>query len=365
MLLLSLRNPQHPCGHHDHDDATDTTSHRGLQSSKPSSAPHVQRQGEDAMTAIMSTSTPPASKRPKLSLQTSSVSSLHAGHKSRTAFNLSLVTQIPTYSNTYGNAIDHPSVGAPSTPSDKKHSPQSSPEDHSSPSSSNLSATTLTSCHSSPFPSSTPYSLSLGPRSILRNSPLPRKLVSATSSRTPKLLFPRPKKVCFREELEDLIPSSIVDETPAASETPYSDASDKRLEDEILERKALDDLLEEEATTFQVCGRRKRRRDWIWRPLEDDILSPRHRNASDLKTANGGSTNSYRPIPELKRETTTSQNSQWPCESFGKPTADNRENQSRHENREALIVRPSVEADSHMAPATQHIANKGRTITVE
>jgi len=359
MLLLPLRSPRHPRGHHDHDDATYTTSLQGLQSSKPSSAPHMQRQSGDSMTAMMPTTTAPASKRPKLSLQTSNASALHAGHKSRSALNLSLVTQTPTYSNTYSIAFNDPSVGTSSAPNDNKHSPQSSPDEHSSPSSLSSSATTLTSCHTSPFPSLTPYSLPLGPRSILRNSPLPRKLLSATSTRTPKLLFPRPKKVCFREELEDLIPSFIVDETPAASKTSDSDASDKRLEDDIVERKALDNMLEEEATTFHVCGRRKRRRDWIWRPLEDDILSPRHRDVPDVKTATGALPSSHRPIPELKREITFAENLQCPCGSFGKLTANNGAPQSRYEDGEALIVPESVAADSHVATTTQHIANKG------
>lgn len=315
MLLLPLRSPQHPRGH-GHDEATYTDHHQRLQSSNPPSASHAQRQGGDAVTIPMSTTTSPASKRPKLSLQTSSVSALHAGHTSRTALDLSLVTQTPACNNTYGNAFNHPSLGDTCHPSDKKHSPQSSPEDRSSPGSSNTSATTSTSCHTSPFPSSTPYSLPLGPRSILRNSPLPRKLVSATSTRTPKLLFPRPKKVCFREALEDFIPASVVDETPAASETSNSDASDPRLEDEITERKALDGLLEEEATTFHVCGRRKRRRDWIWRPSEDDM--PPHRDAP-----NGASPSSHRPIPKLKRERTVSKNSQCSCGISGKLTVDN------------------------------------------
>lgn len=302
------------------------------------------------MATISTTSTTsPASKRPKLSLQTSKVSSLHAGQKSRTTPNLSLVTQTPTYSNTCTNALIHPSVGSRSNPSNQKHSPQSSPEDHSSPGSSNSSATTSTSCHTSPFPSSIPYSLPLGPRSILRNSPLPRKLVSATSTRTPKLLFPRPKRVCFREDLEDLIPTSIVDKTAAASELSSSAASDTRLEDEIAERKALDELLEEGATTSHVCGRRKRRRDWIWRPLEED--APRRCNVSDVV-----SSSSHRPIPELKRETTLSK--QHACENFGKATVDNEPSQNHHDS-EALKMPQSMAADPHVATTQQQNASKG------
>ena len=51
------------------------------------------------------------------------------------------------------------------------------------------------------------------------------------------------------------------------------DVSDKRLEDEISERRALDELLEEEGSATKPHSRRKRARDWIWRPLDDDILA--------------------------------------------------------------------------------------------
>lgn len=147
--------------------------------------------------------------------------------------------------------------------------------------------------------------------------------------------------MCFREDLEDLIPTLIVDEIVAASELLSSAASDTRLEDEIAERKALDEVLEEEAIASHVCGRRKRRRDWIWRPLDDDVS--RRRYAPD-----GVSSSSHRPIPELKREMTVSKNSQHACGNFGKATVDDEPLQN-HCDSEALIMPESMAADPHVA----------------
>ena len=252
-------------------------------------------------------------KRPKLSLQTANVSSLPAGQKSRTALNLTVVTQNPTYGTSYANAFNGPFMGISSTSSDENPSQQSSPEDCSSPRSSNSSATTLTSCHTSPFSPAMPYCLPLGSRSILRNSPLPRRLVSASSTRPPKVFFPRTKKVCFRERLEEYIPIPLADETTDPSKTQNCDSSDTRLEDEIAERKALDDLLEEEVTKPLVHGRRKRRREWIWRPLEDDIYSLRDGDVPGVDELQAFPPHD-RPTPYLKREQTVSEVPQSPFE---------------------------------------------------
>lgn len=329
MLLLPSRSPQHPrgrCNHSDNAITNYTISSQGSQSLATATIPHLQRQEGDRMMATTPNTTPPMPKRPKLSLQTSNVSSLPGGHKSRTVVNLTVHTQTPTYGNTYLNAFDSPSAGSLSTPSDEKTSPQSSPEDRSSPSSSNSSATTATSCNTSPFTSITPYCLPLGSRSILRNSPLPRRLVSGASTRTTKLLFPRTKRVCFHDRLEDFIPTPLVDETPDDSEASDSDSSEKRLEDEISERKALDDLLEEEEATPQVNGRRKCRREWIWRPLEDDILSPPNGKISAMDDARAPAC-CDRPVLLLKREETVSEDWQKSSENFQKsPMSDSDNN---------------------------------------
>ena len=136
--------------------------------------------------------------------------------------------------------------------------------------------------------------------------------------------------MCFRERVEEFIPIPLRDETPDASEISDADSSEKRLQDEIAERKTLDDLLEEETATAYVHGRRKRRREWIWRPLEDDILSPRYRDAPAMEGAKG-SLSSDRPVPELRREQSISEIPQSPRDRFVSP-----------------VVSKSVEADSQM-----------------
>ena len=149
----------------------------------------------------------------------------------------------------------------------------------------------------------------MGVRSILRNSPLPPLLIPSTVPKTAKVLFPRIKHVCFRERLEELIPTPIIDKIDDTSDVSDSDTSDKRLEDEIAERKALDNLLEEDegnSTASSVLGRRKRRtRDWIWRPLEDDITASQSQNACNKCDERREDVRHCRRVPEVKRDETT------------------------------------------------------------
>ena len=327
MLLLPLRSPQHLRVRQEHNNDDNAAAaiypalHKGIQFSENRHGPDSQDHPADSMMSTLPSARIPVTKRPKLSLQTSSASTLPAGHKSKTALNLTAVSQSPTYGNTYANALNctfQKTDDWSSTPRDEKISPQSSPEDRVSSSSSSTSATTSSSCHTSPFPMTAPYCLPLGPRSILRNSPLPRRLVSASATRTPKLLFPRSKQVCFRERLEELIPTSPEKEAPNISEGSDSDSSDQRLEDDIAERKALDNLLEEETATTWAHGRRKRRREWIWRPLKDDVLSPQHRDSFTACAAEAPPS-SERPMPEPKWEDAISLSPQNPRHSDVKP----------------------------------------------
>ena len=87
--------------------------------------------------------------------------------------------------------------------------------------------------------------------------------------------------MCFHEKLVEIIPTPIIDETPGTSDMFDSDTSDKRLEDEIAERKALDEFFGEDLATPVHGHRKRRRRDWIWRPLENDILVPQSQHISD------------------------------------------------------------------------------------
>lgn len=80
-------------------------------------------------------------------------------------------------------------------------------------------------------------------------------------------MFPPVKSVIFHEPLEEIIPTAKLEEPSDSSD---SDGSDKRqrTEDEIKERRAI--IEEEDGSATPVHGRRKRRREWVWRPLDDD-----------------------------------------------------------------------------------------------
>lgn len=325
MLLLPLRSPQYPRPRHEHDndDAAATAAtiypapQKGTQFSEKSYRADSQSNPIGNMMSTLPSTRVPAAKRPKLSLQTSSPSTLPAGHKSKTSLNLTIVSQSSTCGNMYANAFSCACEKTDDwsyTPCDERISPQFSPEDRALSSSSSTSVTTSSSCHTSPFPMTTPYCLPLGPRSILRNSPLPRRHVSGPATRTPKLPFPRSKQVCFRESLEELIPASPERDAPNISEGSDSDPSDQRLEDDIAERKALDQLLEDETATITAHGRRKHRHEWIWRPLKDDILSPGHRDPLTAGVVEP-SPSRERAMPEVKWEDAISLSPQKPLHS--------------------------------------------------
>ena len=304
MLVLPVRSLQRTHGSHSQKDQH-TGPHPDQQQSDSHSTLDLQSQATDAMLSVMPTTSPSAPKRPKLSLQTSSISSSPVGQKSRTAPRMTSVAQSPTADNTCANCP----FPTPLMPQSANASTDIRFHHHVSPSSSSSSATTSSSGHTSPFPSGAAYSLPVGAHSILRNSSIPRRIISSTTTRTAKVLFPAVKRVSFHERLEEIIPTRIPDETHDTSDLSESDTSDKRLEDEIAERRALDDLLEEETSTTPVQGRRKRRRDLIWRPLAEDSL------ASEIKSTHAPQGKAAigrlpRHVPELKRETTARENTE-------------------------------------------------------
>ena len=277
MLVLPVRSLKHSTDKHDQtDDLHIKPSLRPQQSDKQSTSASENRETTDAMISVMSTTRAPPSKRPKLSLQTLNVSPTATGHKTRPAHQMTKVTESPITDSTCTKTLN-PSCSVPNARQSPVASPESRSHDYSSPSPSNCSGSTVSSGYTSPCPTTVPYTLSIGPRSILRNSPLPQRLVSATTVRTAKVRFPPTKRVCFQERLEEVIPTQIMHENPEElSDTSIIfdvDVSDERLEDDISERRALDELLEEEASTTKPHSRRKRARDWIWRPLDDDILA--------------------------------------------------------------------------------------------
>ena len=277
MLVLPVRSLQHSTDNHDQtDDLHIKPSLRPQHTDKQSTLDLKSCEATNAMISVMSTTRSPIPKRPKLSLQTSNVSALPTGHKTRPAPQMTMATESPITDSTRTKALK-PSCSVPIAPQSPLASSESRSNDYSSPSPSNSSGSTVSSGYTSPSPTMVPYSLSIGPRSILRNSPLPQRLVSTTTVRTAKVRFPPTKRVCFQERLEEVIPTQIIQEnTEESCDTSIVfdvDVSDKRIEDEISERRALDELLEEEALTTKPHSRRKRARDWIWRPLDDDILA--------------------------------------------------------------------------------------------
>lgn len=229
------------------------------------------------MISIMPSPKPPTPKRPKLSLQTpAAVSS--PGEKTKTTLTLSTGPEILIPQNTYANAFAPSQTPASIIHQIQEASLQACPDDQiTPPSSTSSSATSSSSGHSSPFPVSAPYSLPIGARSILRNSPLPRKHLSVASTRINRRLFLPIKRVIFREILEDVIPAQIVD---YSSDSADSDCGEKRpratfekVEDR--ERQWAGGF-EEGVPSTPVNRRRKRRREWVWRPLDDDVLAVHH-----------------------------------------------------------------------------------------
>ena len=298
MLVLPVRSPQHPHSRQDLDDDPHTNLAQRQRTSNTSLVSDAHLHASDTLfSATPSSRHRP--KRPKLSLQTSNVSSLPARHRPKTVLPISIIRQPPTTENSLTSIVDapsHPTVTpqASSPPIDVRS------VDVISQSSSNRSATTSSSGCTSLSPATAPYCLPMGLRSILRNSPLPPRFIPSTAPKTAKALFPQIKHVCFRERLEELIPTSIIDPSHDTSDMSDSDPSDKRLEDEIAERKALDDLLEEEEgnSTSSVLGHRKRRKkDWAWRPLEDDISASQSQNACHKWDERGEDVQHCRRVP--------------------------------------------------------------------
>ncbi|KAL8772475.1 MAG: hypothetical protein Q9209_002427 [Squamulea sp. 1 TL-2023] len=247
----------------------------------------------DAMISIMPTPRPLTPKRPKLSLQTSTISTLPASKQSRTALgNLSSAVNSPiTYRNTYDNAFE----STPSTPvSAKPHSDEAftqvrqaeRPSPQTSHSSSSISTTS--SGPNSPFANVAPYTIALGARSILRNSPLPRRHTTHISNRPAKRMFHPSKRVSFPETLVEMIP------TPALSEPELSAedvATDKAISTGASSGSDSQRTSEFDSVRSPWPGRRKRRnRDWISRPLEDDaspIQAKEHSLPSSLASPSG------------------------------------------------------------------------------
>ena len=153
---------------------------------------------------------------------------------------------------------------------------------------------TSTSRHSAPATPNLPYTLPLGSRSILRNGPLPRHLLSSSSGRSnTRRFFPQPKRVLFRDDLTEIVPAppSVPDDdldTSDSSTGSKEHGADgyRGLYGHLVGRKrrrgsglpdagprlartALGEAAveEQEEETEDLAGRRrssKRSKDWVW-----------------------------------------------------------------------------------------------------
>ena len=206
---------QHPQPSLDAEPAV--SEHTTAQSPSSASSP-VPAGSEDASVDKMLAANPPvalpptipvqshaskASKRPKLSLQTSCLPVTFGKSTTALSFNLTAnCTASPTVRNTFSNAYDAfrgPLAPASVVSPSSKQAPTIRPE---SP------IVNTTGYNNDTEGSVVPYQLPLGVRSILRNSPLPnappsRRSSYATTGR--KLLFPAKKRVAYRYPLEEEI----------------------------------------------------------------------------------------------------------------------------------------------------------------
>ena len=78
-------------------------------------------------------------------------------------------------------------------------------------------------------------------------------------------MFPPVKRVSFQEALVEVAPTPVI-------EDPSDDESDPPSTEEEHQRRR-EAIEAEDGHARTTHGKRKRRRDWVWRPMEDDILT--------------------------------------------------------------------------------------------
>ena len=101
-------------------------------------------------------------------------------------------------------------------------------------------------------------------------------------------MFPPVKRVLFAEKLVDIAPTPIIeDPSDAELDAPATEAEQRR-------RREVIEAEDGHATPMQ--GRRKRRREWVWRPMEDDVLASH--NVDPVKDARPASDDA---IPSAER----------------------------------------------------------------
>lgn len=77
-------------------------------------------------------------------------------------------------------------------------------------------------------------------------------------------MFPPVKRVAFPERLVEFMPTPVIEELSDSEVETSSSEDDHKRRREVIEA--------EDGHSTPVHGRRKRR-DWIWRPVEDDVLT--------------------------------------------------------------------------------------------
>ncbi|KAL6717458.1 hypothetical protein ACLMJK_005373 [Lecanora helva] len=242
----------------------------------------LRKQVAGAMLSAMPQTRPPPPKRPKLSLQTSIPQMLPPQRRGDLLNTLS--TDSPTTRNTNANTFDHP----PPTPSSVAGPSVSFPPS---------SSTSSSSSESPQFANQIPYTLPIGTHSILRNSPLPPRHISAAAAsvRQPRRMFPPVKQVCFREQrLTETIPIpslEISHEIEAEGEEVGGEGDVPNTEEEQQRRR--EEIQAEDGHATPTHYRRKRRREWIWRPVEDDVLM-----GHGFDIGNGLNSPASIPLPE-------------------------------------------------------------------
>ena len=77
-------------------------------------------------------------------------------------------------------------------------------------------------------------------------------------------MFPPVKRVSFQETLVEVAPIPVI-EDPSDDETNAPSTEEEH-------RRRREAIEAEDGHATSTHGKRKRRRDWVWRPMEDDVL---------------------------------------------------------------------------------------------
>ncbi|KAK4635780.1 hypothetical protein CLAFUW4_00554 [Fulvia fulva] len=254
---------------------------------------------------------PAPSKRPRLSLNTTSIPSTLYGKGSTSLRLETLSATSPTIRNTFSNAHDR--LNAQSRPLARSSKPalaplatgsttssQQSPESTTQNSASTISSTSSSSAVSTgeifAAPERIPYKVSYNVTSILSNSPLPRRRTRRMSLTQSKPMFPATKQVSFRTPLTEDIKTSTytmkhsdiesststistlelspTKKTATSNETTDTSDDDAEKKDESSEsssspqtgdkRQSSDEEDSDTCPATPVAGRKKRHRQWVW-----------------------------------------------------------------------------------------------------